>query len=67
MTFISVVRALYTYGAQDQDELSFEEDDLLCILKQDETDPEWLHACLLRNQEKSGIIPNNYVAPVHQD
>lgn len=64
MTFVNVVKALFTYKAQDQDELAFQEDDLLCVLEQDEADPEWLRACELNNMEKSGLIPCNYVATV---
>lgn len=61
--------ALYAYAAQAADELSFEKDDLLHILKQDseedaedddeeEVDAGWWKA---RKGEIVGLIPSNYV------
>lgn len=65
MTFASVVKALYSYKAEAEDELSFEEDDLLCVCGVDERDSEWMSACLLKDQTRTGLIPNNYVATVN--
>ncbi|KAK7115608.1 osteoclast-stimulating factor 1-like [Littorina saxatilis] len=53
---VKVVRAMYTYEAQHQDELSFEEGDTLYILEQ--KDKDWWKAKCGRN---SGLIPSNYV------
>ncbi|XP_005098482.1 osteoclast-stimulating factor 1 [Aplysia californica] len=54
---VKVVRALYRYDAQQSDELSFDEGDLLYIL--DMKDPNWWKA---RCGKNSGLIPSNYVA-----
>lgn len=64
MTFISVVRAQFDYERQGEDELSFQEGDVLCVLGQDEDDAEWMKACLLKDQNQVGLVPNNYVTPV---
>lgn len=53
---VKVVRALYTYEAQQPDELSFEEGDTLYIL--DQKDQDWWKAKCGRN---AGLIPSNYV------
>ncbi|XP_052794367.1 osteoclast-stimulating factor 1-like [Mya arenaria] len=54
---VKVVRALYKYDAQQTDELSFEEGDLLYI--QDSTNKDWWKG---RCGNKTGLIPSNYVA-----
>jgi hypothetical protein len=64
MAYISVVRAQFDYAPQGDDELGFQEGDVLCVLGQDEEDAEWMNACLLKDQTQVGLIPNNYVAPV---
>ncbi|XP_046858813.1 osteoclast-stimulating factor 1-like [Xenia sp. Carnegie-2017] len=53
---VQVVRALYRYEAQQKDELSFEEEDVLYII--DKTQGEWWKA---RVRNKVGLIPSNYV------
>jgi len=53
---VKVFRALYRYDAQQSDELSFDEGDLLYIT--DMTDPSWWKA---RCSGKNGLIPSNYV------
>lgn len=54
---VKVFRALYNYVAQQPDELSFQEGDVLYIL--DDSDPQgWWRA---RCGPKVGIIPSNYV------
>lgn len=50
-------RALYKYTAQQPDELSFEEGDLLYVFDMT-SDPNWWKA---RCERKSGLIPSNYV------
>lgn len=64
MKFESVQRALYTYEVEKPDELSFKEDDILCIFGKSEEDEGWLRACLLDNQDVSGMVPSNYLASV---
>ncbi|XP_029824420.2 osteoclast-stimulating factor 1 [Ixodes scapularis] len=54
---VKVFRALYKYTAQQPDELSFEEGDLLYVFDMT-SDPNWWKA---RCDRKSGLIPSNYV------
>lgn len=54
---VKVFRALYKYTAQQPDELSFEEGDLLYVFDMT-SDPNWWKA---RCERKSGLIPSNYV------
>lgn len=63
MPYDNVVRALYAYKADDSDELSFEEDELLCIATIGEDSPEWLSGHTLSG-DRAGLIPANYVEPV---
>jgi hypothetical protein len=53
---VKVVRALYRYDAQQNDELSFDEGDLLYIL--DMSNPDWWKA---KCGDATGLIPSNYV------
>jgi ankyrin repeat protein len=53
---VKVVRAKYKYDAQQSDELSFDEGDVLYIL--DMTDPNWWKA---KCEDRTGLIPSNYV------
>ncbi|XP_032595566.1 intersectin-1 isoform X3 [Drosophila grimshawi] len=52
------VIALYPYKAQNDDELSFEKDDIISVLGRDE--PEWWRGEL---SGLSGLFPSNYVGP----
>ncbi|XP_017006973.3 intersectin-1 isoform X5 [Drosophila takahashii] len=52
------VIALYPYKAQNDDELSFEKDDIISVLGRDE--PEWWRGEL---NGLSGLFPSNYVGP----
>jgi hypothetical protein len=54
---IQVVKAMYSYQAQNPDELSFEEGDILYVLNKD--DPNWIK-CQLKG-DKEGLVPANYV------
>lgn len=54
---VKVFRALYKYTAQQPDELSFEEGDLLYVFDMT-SDPNWWKA---RCDRKAGLIPSNYV------
>lgn len=53
---VKVVRALYRYDAQQNDELSFDEGDLLYIL--DMSNADWWKA---KCGDATGLIPSNYV------
>jgi hypothetical protein len=53
---IPVVRALFKYEAQREDELSFDEGTLIYVLDK-ETDPSWWK-CKIGNNE--GYVPYNY-------
>lgn len=48
--------ALYPYKAQNDDELSFEKDDIISVVGRDE--PEWWRGEL---NGLSGVFPSNYV------
>lgn len=50
--------ALYPYKAQNDDELSFDKDDIISVLGRDE--PEWWRGEL---NGLSGLFPSNYVGP----
>ncbi|KAG4066602.1 hypothetical protein HA402_007238 [Bradysia odoriphaga] len=52
------VIALYPYKAQNDDELSFEKDDIISVLGRDE--PEWWRG---ECQGLTGLFPSNYVGP----
>lgn len=54
---VKVFRAQYRYNAQQADELSFEEGDLLYVFDMS-SDPNWWKA---RCGRRSGLIPSNYV------
>nr|CAD7598606.1 unnamed protein product [Timema genevievae] len=54
---VKVVRALYKYTAQNPDELSFQEGDLLYVFDE-VTDSNWWKA---RCGTETGLIPSNYV------
>jgi len=55
---VKVLKALYNYTAQQPDELSFQEGDVIYVVD-DSSDPQgWWRA---RCGTKSGLIPSNYV------
>lgn len=53
---VKVVRAMYRYEAQQNDELTFDEGDMLYII--DMSNPDWWKA---KCGNISGLIPSNYV------
>lgn len=63
MPYESVVKALYSYEAADNEEIGFEEDELLCIVP-GETADNWYLAHRIRESEHVGLVPANYVEPV---
>lgn len=62
MPFIDIVRSIYPYEAQENNELSFPENKLLCILE--DADEGWYLARLLYEGDGEGLIPKNYVEQV---
>lgn len=54
---VKVVKALYNYDAQQDDELSFKEDDTLYILDMVSSKDWWKARC----GRREGLIPSNYV------
>ncbi|CAH1165854.1 unnamed protein product [Phyllotreta striolata] len=53
--------ATFPYKAQNEDELSFEEGDLITIVSRDCADPGWW---LGEINGKTGVFPDNFVTPV---
>lgn len=51
-------RALYEYKARAADELSFERNDLIEVIRADDDDDGWYHG---RLGARHGLFPNNYV------
>lgn len=62
MPYAEVVKALYAYEALASDELSFAEDELLCVIES--RDDDWLLARPLQDVDRCGLVPANYVEPV---
>uniref|UniRef100_A0A0A9VV98 Intersectin-2 n=1 Tax=Lygus hesperus TaxID=30085 RepID=A0A0A9VV98_LYGHE len=56
------VQALYPYTAQNEDELSFEKDDIVTILAKDE--PAWWKG---ECKGAVGLFPSNYVGPMYDE
>ncbi|CAG8721041.1 9770_t:CDS:10, partial [Cetraspora pellucida] len=68
LNYVSICIALYDYTAQNDDEISFKEDDILYILEND--DDEWWKAKLKIEKSEGGenapegpigIVPSNYI------
>merc|ERR1719481_668650 len=59
---VKVMRAIYTYRAEEEDELSFSEGDILYILDQQDTD--WWRA---RCKGKEGLVPVNHLETAVSD
>ncbi|CAF0864311.1 unnamed protein product [Brachionus calyciflorus] len=53
-------RAMYAYQASDPDELSFEENDIIYLVKEKEPEGWWIGIC----KGKSGLFPSNYVEKI---
>ena len=61
MPFQNAVRAVFSYEAQNEKELSFEEDSILLVTE--EVDKEWLRG-KLQHDTKTGLIPMTYIEEV---
>lgn len=67
--FIGVYTAVYDYQSQGDDQLSFKEGDLLCVLEKPEDDDWWKakkKGDTLDEDEPVGLVPSNYVEEVCQ-
>lgn len=63
MVFLNVVKALYTYESSQEDEISFQEDDILYVTE--ENDADWWSAVLKKDSERvHGLVPSNYFEQV---
>lgn len=54
-------RALYDCEADNDDELTFEEGDIIVILNEDTEDENWMEGCLLTDHTKRGLFPVSFV------
>jgi hypothetical protein len=59
VVYAEKVVALYPYSASNEDELSFEKDDVIILLAREEAS--WWRGEL---KGVSGLFPSNYVAPL---
>lgn len=67
MPFVDVVRALYDYAPQSEEELEVREGDLLFVLDKSDDDDWWKckkKAASDDDEEPEGLVPNNYVEEV---
>lgn len=66
-SFIAIYTAIYDYEAQNTDQISFKEGDILCIIEKP-ADDDWWRAKkkgdTLDDEEPTGLIPSNYVEEV---
>ncbi|KAL9650058.1 hypothetical protein ABK040_003176 [Willaertia magna] len=61
---IDTVKALYAYDAQDSNELSFNEGDVLVVYEKEEDDG-WWKGAKEKTPNKIGIFPSNFVVPLN--
>jgi len=59
-----VCKALYDCKADNEDELSFAEGDLIALIKEKTDDVDWFLGYLLKEPTKSGLIPSSFVAKI---
>ena len=58
---IRTCRALYDCEADNDDELTFKEDDVIVILRQITEDVLWMEGYLFNNPAKRGLFPESFV------
>ncbi|CAR29498.1 ZYRO0G10098p [Zygosaccharomyces rouxii] len=66
--FIGVVKALYDYEPQTDEELAIKEDDILYLLEKSDVDEWWTvkkRVIGLDAEEPTGLVPSNYVEPAN--
>merc|ERR1719411_914892 len=54
-------RALYDSEADNEDELTFEEGDIIVVINEDTEDENWMEGCLLSDPSKRGLFPVSFV------
>ena len=54
-------RALYDCEADNEDELTFEEGDIIVVINEDTEDENWMEGCLLSDPSKRGLFPVSFV------
>jgi len=54
-------RALYDCEADNEDELTFEEGDIILVINEDTEDENWMEGCLMTNPGKRGLFPVSFV------
>ena len=54
-------RALYDCQADNEDELTFEEDDIIIIINHETEDENWMEGYLTNNPTKRGLFPVSFV------
>ncbi|KAK3744578.1 hypothetical protein QZH41_004992 [Actinostola sp. cb2023] len=59
------VVALYPFSSSNEEELSFQKDETLDILRQPDGDPDWWEA--KKSDGSIGLVPKNYVKTLSQD
>ena len=65
-TSIAVERvlALYSYAAQNDDELTFQKDAVIGVINKD--NPDWWFG-EVEGESQTGVFPSNYVTPYTKD
>jgi Arf-GAP/SH3 domain/ANK repeat/PH domain-containing protein len=54
-------RALYDCEADNEDELTFEEGDIIIILKEETEDDNWMEGVLEAEPDRRGLFPASFV------
>ena len=54
-------RALYDCEADNDDELTFEEGDIIVVINEDTEDENWMEGCLMNDPNKRGLFPVSFV------
>lgn len=65
MPFKKILRAAYDYQATSEDELNFNEGDILGVVGDEEGDDGWYYGCsVLIEPEANGFIPTTFCEEV---
>lgn len=54
-------RALYDCEADNEDELTFEEGDIIVVINENTEDENWMEGCLMTDPAKRGLFPVSFV------
>ena len=60
-------RALYDCEADNEDELTFEEGDIILVINEDTEDDNWMEGCLMTDPGKRGLFPVSFVNMLELD